>query len=218
MGRFIDVGQEATGFIAIGQVATGFFALGQIATGVIAIGQVARGFFVVGQLSFGLLAVGMGSGGLMGSVGMLGFGGRGVGGIIPIIPRLKSPVQLPPTLDFRQLATTADGSGWVRATLETDGSSYARLTSGGETLPVRIDSRLRRILPSQWGKSVLAAVRRTPEGYLCESLMQVPEDRLKVPRWWAIWALQLALLAVASAAFWFVVVRPVMEALSSVLS
>jgi hypothetical protein len=218
MGRFIDVGQEATGIIAIGQMATGFFALGQIATGVSAIGQVARGFFVIGQVSFGVLAVGMGSGGLIGSVGMLGFGGRGLGGILPIVPRLTAPVQLPQTVDFRQLASTPDGSGWVRATLETDGSSYARLVSGGAALPVRVDARLRRVLPSHWGKDVLVAVRRTPEGYVCESLMQVPEDRLKVPRWWAIWAVQLALLAVACVAFWYVVVRPIMDGLSTALS
>src|SRR5215216_647459 len=105
MGQIIDVGQQATGFIAIGQEATGFFALGQIATGVIAIGQVARGFFVIGQVGFGLTSVGMGSAGLIFSVGMLGVGGRGLGLIVPLVPRLRDPRELPDTVGFEELAT-----------------------------------------------------------------------------------------------------------------
>src|SRR5687768_16940479 len=105
MGQLIDVGQHATGFIAIGQEATGFFALGQIATGVIAIGQVARGFFVIGQVGFGITSIGMGSAGLVYSVGMLGVGGRGLGLIIPLVPRLKDPRQLPATVSFEELAS-----------------------------------------------------------------------------------------------------------------
>lgn len=95
MIELISVGQRAEGVIAIGQEATGFIAIGQDAIGVFALGQMARGVFVVGQLSMGLFAVGMLSVGLVGSVGMIGAGARGLGGILPIVPGPRRRPKLP---------------------------------------------------------------------------------------------------------------------------
>lgn len=217
MGRFIDVGQEATGFIAIGQFATGFLALGQVATGVIAIGQVARGFFVVGQAAFGLVAVGMGSGGLIYSVGMLGVGGRGLGGILPLVPRLTDPRELPEHGTFAELSVSARSQGWVRVTLESDGASFARLSERGVALPVRFDARLRRALLGHSGREVLASLRRADGAWLCDAVMEVPAARIREQRWWLIWAVQLGLLLATCVAFWFLAARPVLEALEQIL-
>jgi hypothetical protein len=95
MIEFISVGQRAEGIIAIGQEATGFIAIGQVATGVFALGQMARGVFAVGQLAIGVFAVGMLSVGLSGSVGMIGAGARGLGGILPIVPGPHRKPKLP---------------------------------------------------------------------------------------------------------------------------
>ncbi len=95
MIEFISVGQRAEGIIAIGQEATGFIAIGQVATGVFALGQMARGVFVVGQLAIGFFAVGMLSVGLAGSIGMIGAGARGLGGILPIVPGPHRKPKLP---------------------------------------------------------------------------------------------------------------------------
>lgn len=218
MGRFIDVGQEATGFIAIGQFATGFFALGQVATGVIAIGQVARGFFVVGQAAFGIVSLGMLSGGLIGSVGMLGVGGRGVGGILPLVPRLSEPVELPVEIDFDSLARGAASDGWVRARLERAPDGSVRYYTGSAPLPVRTDARLRRALERHAGQTLLLSVRRIGAGFVVERLMQLPKERIKEPRWWLIWALQLGLLFAASVAFWLLVVRPILDVLAQLFA
>jgi|GEM_PF-3167680 len=95
MIEFISVGQRAEGIIAIGQEATGFIAIGQSATGVFALGQMARGVFVAGQLAIGVFAVGMLSVGLVGSVGMVGAGARGLGGILPLVPGPHRKPKLP---------------------------------------------------------------------------------------------------------------------------
>lgn len=95
MIEIISVGQRAEGIIAIGQEATGFIAIGQIATGVFALGQMARGVFAVGQVAIGIFAVGMLSLGLSGSVGMIGAGARGLGGILPIVPGPHRKPKLP---------------------------------------------------------------------------------------------------------------------------
>lgn len=218
MGGIIDVGPEATGFIAIGQFATGFFALGQVATGVIAIGQVARGFFVVGQAAFGIVSLGMLSGGLIGTIGMLGVGGRGIGGILPLVPRLREARELPPTLSFDELARGGAAEGWVAASVQLSQDGSARIYTGSVPLPVRVDARLRRALTSHAGQTLLVSVRRLGNGFVAERLMLLPKERVKEPRWWLIWAAQLGLLFVASLAFWLLVVRPIVAAMQQVFA
>lgn len=218
MGPIIDVGQEATGIIAIGQFASGFIAIGQVATGFIAVGQVARGFFVVGQAGFGILSLGMLSGGLVGSVGMLGAGGRGLGGILPLVPRLVDPRELPPEVSFDSLASGRVAEGFVRAKLEVAPDGSARLYSGSTPLPLLIDARLRLALPAHNARELLVSVRRVGTGFVADRLLTIPASRLKNPKFWLLWAIQLGLLFVASIAFWLLVVRPVLEVLERVFS
>jgi hypothetical protein len=95
MIEFFSVGQRAEGIIAIGQEATGIIAIGQFATGVFALGQVARGGIAIGQVAIGVVAVGMLSLGLVYSVGMIGAGARGLGGILPLVPTPPRRAKLP---------------------------------------------------------------------------------------------------------------------------
>ena len=218
MGRIFDVGQEATGFIAIGQFATGFFAFGQVATGVIAIGQVARGFFVIGQAGFGLLSVGMASGGLIASVGMLGVGGRGLGGIIPLVPRWRDPRELPPQIELSALQTGAVQEGWVPVTLRMADRRTPTLEAGGAPTGVRLDARLRRAAAAAQDRQVLAFIRRSEGGLIADRMLEIPPQRIKDPRWWAIWAAQLIGLAIVTVVFWFLAAYPVFEGLAKVFS
>lgn len=218
VGKLFDVGQEATGFIAVGQFATGFIAIGQVATGVIAIGQAARGIIVVGQLAVGLVSLGMLSCGLMGAVGMIGAGGRGLGLIVPLVPRLRDARELPPVSSFDQLARSTETQGWVEARIELGPDQSARLYDGSSPLPVRVDARLRRLLAKHAGRTLLVSLGRRGADWVADGLMEVPESRLKNPRWWAIWAVQLGLLFVACIAFWLAVVHPLADGLTRVFS
>jgi hypothetical protein len=191
--KLFDVAQEAHGVIAVGQIATGVVAVGQVATGIIAVGQGARGVIAVGQGAIGLVAVGMGAVGLFWAAG-LGLGGRGIGGILPLVPALSAPVALPATATWDSI--TATGGGWMKVTVgEADGEVV--LLSGGGALPARIDARLHRAAKGAIGETLLAGFR---EGGVCDRLMTLPVSRLRQPRWWGIWAAQvLGLLAVAAA-------------------
>lgn len=218
MGKIFDAGQEATGFIAVGQFATGFIAIGQVATGVIAIGQAARGIIVVGQLAVGFVSLGMLSCGLMGAVGMIGAGGRGLGLIVPLVPRLRDARELPSVSGFDELTRSNGDQGWVEARIEIAPDQSVRFYEGVAPLPVRVDARLRRLLAKHAGRTLLVSLSRRGADWVGDGLMEVPESRLKNPRWWAIWAAQLALLFVACVAFWLAVVHPLADGLSRVLS
>jgi hypothetical protein len=81
-------GESEPAWISVGQHAWGFFALGQSARGVIAIGQVA----------FGLVAIGQVAASGTWSIAMVGIAGRGMGGVIRILPKLtrhKEPEKHP---------------------------------------------------------------------------------------------------------------------------
>lgn len=218
MGQFFDVGTEATGFIAVGQFATGFIAIGQVATGVIAIGQAARGIIVIGQLAVGLVSVGMLSVGLIGTVGMLGAGGRGFGLIVPLVPRLRDIRELPPVVTFEELARGAGRSGWVEASFEVAPDQSGRVVAEGGPLPVRVDARLRRALIKHAGRSLLVCLERREAGFVAVGLMQIPEARIGNPRWWAIWAAQVGMLVAACVVFWLAVMHPLIEALDRIFS
>ncbi len=211
--RWIAVGQEAEGVIAIGQFATGVFAIGQVATGVIAVGQVARGFVAIGQGAIGVFAVGMGSVGLVGSMGMLGVGGRGLGIILPLVPSLGPKRALPATIPAARLLEGDATHGYVTATLDA-GGGRPTLTAEGRAIEVRFDSRLRAAIEAQAGAlPVYAHLSRTPAGWICDELLAVPRARWRSPGWWAWWAVQLAGLAVACLAFWALAGIPVIQAL-----
>jgi hypothetical protein len=218
VGQFFDVGPEATGFIAVGQFATGFIAIGQVATGVVAIGQVARGIIVVGQLAVGLVSLGMLSGGLIGSVGMLGAGGRGLGLIVPLVPRLHDIRELPPVVTFDELARGAAREGWIEASFEVSPDQSGRVLVEGVPLPVRIDARLRRALAKHAGRSLLVSLERRGTDFVAVGAMQIPESRIRNPRWWAIWAAQVGVLVVACVFFWLAVIHPLLEGLERVFS
>ncbi len=218
MGKFIDIGDEAVGFIAIGQFATGFIAFGQVATGVVAVGQVARGFFVIGQAAFGLVSLGMASGGLIYSVGMVGVGGRGLGLIIPMIPRLRDARKLPAQTSFERLRQGGASKGWVEAIVREAPGRQFNLEIGGVRSEVKFDARLRHALSTLDGRTILAFIEASESGLVARRLMSIPGSRLKEPRWLLIWAFQLSLLAAATFFFWFAVARPVLEALVKIFS
>ncbi len=202
--RFLDVGQEARGVIAIGQIATGVVAVGQVATGVVAVGQGARGIFVLGQGAIGVVAVGMGAVGLLYTVAMMGAGGRGVGGVIPLTPSLGPSYRLP------RLGLEA-GGGWVKGRLVPGEGGRARLEVPG--VPARLAACLRGAADAattEGAREVLAELRPDGEGMTAVDLRAVPRSRLGRPGWWLIWTLQSLGLLALSALVWVVCVFPLL--------
>lgn len=211
--QWVSVGQEARGVIAIGQEATGVFALGQLATGVVAVGQVARGFVAIGQGAIGVFAVGMGSVGLVYSVAMLGVGGRGLGGVLPLIPSLGPTVRRPALTSGRRLLAGQADTGVVKVTLSRD-EHGPTLIDGASALPVRLDARLRAAAAgTPDGTPLYATLTRTPAGWVCQALAEVPTGRVRSPRWWLLWSAQLGGLVVAAFLFWVLAGIPIVQAL-----
>ena len=207
--RWIAFGGEAEGVIAFGEIATGVIAVGQVATGVIAIGQVARGFIAIGQGAIGVFAVGMGSVGVIGSVGMIGVGGRGFGLIFPLVPSL-GPTLKKPELKSGRAVMGGGSPGWVAARLSPGGDRGPEL----EGLDVRFDVGLRTAIDARTAPGdVWARLVPRDGGWVCDELVDVPGSRLTSPGWWATWAMQLAALAVVCVIFWMVAGIPVVHAL-----
>lgn len=209
--RIIDVGQEAQGFIAIGQMATGIIAIGQFATGIIAVGQLARGVFVVGQVSLGVVSVGMGSAGLVWCGAMLGVGGRGAGGVLPLTPSLGERRRTPTLTPLSSIQGGA--SGWARGRLVPEAPGQVALVIPGLDPPARLDIRLRSMAEratAQGPVEVYAELQGGPAGVICDRLAALPPSRLRSPGWYLAWALQfLGLLAVATA-IWALVLPPLL--------
>jgi len=111
---------DRPGIIAVGQIAYGVFALGQMATGVVAVGQVARGVIAVGQGAVGFVAIGQGAIGILYGGAMLGVVGRGFGGVLEVLPKVRvqrfERPKLPPLSSLAELRS-AD-RGWVLARIE----------------------------------------------------------------------------------------------------
>jgi len=211
--QFFSVGQEAEGFIAIGQVATGVIAIGQFATGVIAIGQLARGVFTVGMLSTGVVSVGMLSLGVVHCVGMIGAGGRGVGGVLPLCPKLPIPAMLPERAP-REVLESGRGSGWIEVSVERTPQGLA-LVEGGRPLRAKLGAAILSAASTAMvaARPVLAFVSPGREMPEVTRLMRIPEASWRNPRFLGQSAAQLIGLAVASAAyFWFGLV-PVVDRL-----
>lgn len=207
--RWIAFGGEAEGVVAIGQIATGVIAIGQMATGVIAIGQVARGFIAIGQGAIGVFAVGMGSVGVIGSVGMIGVGGRGLGLIFPLVPSLGPSVKTP-SLTSADAVFASGRAGWVAGHLVPTGDDGPALRG----LDVKFDAGLRPAIESRGAASdVWARLSPRDDGWVCDQLMEVPGARWRSPGWWTTWAIQLCALAVVCVIFWVVAGIPVVHAL-----
>jgi hypothetical protein len=211
--RFFDIGQEAEGFIAIGQFATGVIAIGQMATGVIAIGQLARGVFAIGMLSTGVVSVGMLSLGVVHCVSMIGAGARGVGGVLPLCPKLPIPPRLPERSP-REVLEGNRAAGWIEVTVERTAQGLA-LLEGGRPLRVKLGAAMLSAASTAMvaARPVLAFV--TPGSGTAEvtRMMRLPPMSWRDPRFLGQSALQLGGLAIASAVyFWFGLV-PVVDSL-----
>ncbi len=209
--QFFSVGQQAEGFIAIGQEATGVIAIGQMATGVIAIGQLARGVFTVGMLSVGIVSVGMLSLGLVHCVSMLGAGGRGTGGVLPLCPKLPLPVQLP-ELTPRDQLEAGRASGWIRVQVQRAAAGVA-LVADGRPLAVRLGPSMLSAAAQAMvaGGAALAHVVPAGQGAEVTRMMRVPTASWRNPQYLGVCALQLGGLAIASAAYFWFGLTPVVD-------
>ncbi|MBX3269372.1 MAG: hypothetical protein KF729_03880 [Sandaracinaceae bacterium] len=131
---------ERPGVFAVGQIAYGVFALGQMATGVIAIGQVARGVIAVGQGAVGVVAIGQGAIGVLYAGGMVAVGGRGFGGILKVLPKVRlrrfQRPKLPPLSTLAELAQAA--RGWLLCRVTPDG-----LEADGRPAPLELTDEAR---------------------------------------------------------------------------
>jgi len=205
--KIIDFGQEATGFIAVGQFAVGVFALGQVATGVVAVGQMATGIITIGQGAVGFFSIGMGGVGIYWTGAMIGIGGSGFGGVIPLAPSLGKTLELPPTTSW----TEARHDDWVAAELANGTDTVVGLPTG-----VRVHASLRRVAGAEVGP-VLVHVVDGPAGLEVDRIMRVPIPRYKIPRWYAIWAVQFALLIAVCTAYVGGVILPWLQMMWSAL-
>lgn len=209
--QFFSIGQQAEGFIAIGQEATGVIAIGQMATGVVAIGQLARGVFTVGMLSVGVVSVGMLSLGLVHCVSMIGAGGRGVGGVLPLVPKLPVVGQLP-EVGRREEIESGRTSGWLAVDVQRAPNGLA-LIEGGTPLRVRLGpsmlSAASQVLAR--GERALAYVTPTGLGVEVTRMMRIPTASWRNPQFIGQSLLQLGGLAIASAAYFWFGLTPVVD-------
>ena len=134
---------DRPGVFAVGQIAYGVFAFGQMATGVVAIGQVARGVIAVGQGAVGFVAIGQGAIGILYGGAMMGVVGRGFGGVLKVLPKVRlekfERPKLPPLSSMKQLESM--DRGWVLARIR-DGA----LIVDGEEAPLQLTDQAQRQL------------------------------------------------------------------------
>jgi hypothetical protein len=215
--EFISVGQSANGFIALGQEAVGVIAIGQVATGVIAIGQGARGVVAVGMLSCGIVSVGMLSFGLVGCVAMIGAGGRGVGGVLPLCPQLPPRPQLPAQTP-RQDLEGGRAQGWIAVEVQQTPTGFA-LIEGGRALAAKLAPSMINACAQALaaGQRVLAFVKPASGGPEVSRLMRMPKWNLLSPAWLGQSAAQLLGLAVLSALYFWVGFAPVVDEVISLI-
>lgn len=206
--QLFDAGQTAgPAVIAVGQGAVGLIAIGQMAHGVIAIGQVAVGVVALGQGSFGVFTLGMGSMGLGYCAAMLGIGGRGFGGVLPLVPSLgrhTPPGEVRP-VDER---LRAEAPGWSEAQLSPMG-----LTLDDRPLDLPVDLRLQQAVDSHEPGGVYLHLDRIGESWVITRLMERPSSRLTQPSWWLRWLVQVVLLFVLAQAVWALCVEPFLSLL-----
>ncbi|NOU34639.1 MAG: hypothetical protein HOO96_42660 [Polyangiaceae bacterium] len=119
--RWFSTDPTEPGFIAVGQHAVGVIAFGQISYGVIAFGQVARGVIAVGQVAVGVVAAGQVALGLGWGLGMVGLGGRGMFGVLRILPalrRTRAPADAPKTTPVEALLAGSVKEGYLPVRIE----------------------------------------------------------------------------------------------------
>jgi hypothetical protein len=209
--RWLDIGWQAHGVVAIGQFATGFIAIGQVAWGFVAIGQAAFGWLAFGQVAVGGASVGMVGVGLSFTAAMIGVGGRGVGFVLPVLPSLgdrKSPEGVKPLADL-----PAHG-GWTRLHVVPRSEGRVAWFEGYRRVEgLRVDARSRRAALAAAPGDVWAHLRPSRHGWVADKLVRVEPPRWTRPRWWLQWGAQLMALMILSAAVWWLVAVPVIEAL-----
>lgn len=215
--QFFSVGQFAEGFIAIGQEATGVIAIGQMATGVVAIGQLARGVFTVGMLSVGVVSVGMLSIGLVHCISMIGAGGRGFGGVLPLCPKIPDSFDVPPLVSPAEIET-GQKPGWVRALVANTAQGLA-LVAGGRPLRVRVGQNATRAANQamRTAMPVLANVVPSGGGLEVTRLMRDPGPSWRDPRWLGIAAAQLVGLVIVSTVYFWFGLAPVVDGVMRVM-
>jgi hypothetical protein len=209
--EFFSVGQQANGFIAIGQEAVGVIAIGQVATGVIAIGQGARGIFAVGMLSVGVVSIGMLSFGLVHSVAMIGVGGRGTGGVLPLCPKLPAKANLPETSP-RDALESGRASGWIAAMPQRAPSGFA-LVEGGRALTARMSTSMISAAAQAFaqGSRVLAYLTPTSQGVTVTRMMKLPMGARLDRAFVVMAAAQLVGLAALASAYFYFGLAPVID-------
>jgi hypothetical protein len=214
--EFFSVGEQAHGFIAIGQQAKGVIAIGQLATGVIAIGQLAKGCFTIGQLAFGFIGWGQVGFGILHAVGMMGAGGRGFGLVLPLVPGVGRG-RVPP--ETEPLDSVLRGqAGWTALDLFFDGHGLG-LGHEGARLPIKLDRRLQGdadALTVHGPTRVWAFVRTIDGTRVCERIVHVPPRPFEKPNFYALGAVQFALLCVLATAWWLVVGDEILGILASI--
>jgi hypothetical protein len=215
--EFLSVGQSANGFIAIGQEAVGVIAIGQVATGVVAIGQGARGVFAVGMLSCGVVSVGMLSFGLVGCIAMIGAGGTGLGGVLPLCPKIPARAKLPGQ-STREPLEAGRSQGWIAVDVQQTSRGFALMHEGralaAQIAPSMISACGEAVAA---GKRVLAYVRPTERGPEVARLMRIPAWRPLTPLWLGTSAAQLVGLAILSAIYFWVGLVPVVDEVLSLI-
>jgi hypothetical protein len=210
--KWLDIGQEARGVFAFGQFATGVFAFGQVAYGFVAVGQVAFGAIAIGQLAVGGVTVGMASFGLFWAGGMVGVGGRGMGFVLPLLPTLGPPRRPPQVEPYGELKA-AQREGWVMIDIEPRDNGRVAIYEGDDRLrDLRLDARVVRAARDAAPATVHAHIRRSVSGPVVDEFQHLELSRLAQPRWWFVWAAQLAGLLVLAAVVWLVVAEPLLEA------
>jgi len=131
--RLFSTDPDDPGVFAVGQLAYGVFALGQMATGVVAIGQLARGVIAIGQGAIGIVAIGQGAVGVAYGIGMIGLVGRGLGIVVPVLPKVRivrsKPPKVSPIVELGDLEAAGPDGAWVRMSLDDE-----QLSCGGKAL------------------------------------------------------------------------------------
>ncbi len=175
--EWLATSPERPGVFAFAQGSRGIFAIGQGAVGIVAIGQVAAGVIAIGQGAFGWIGWGQAGVGIFHAAGMVGVGGRGLGIVLPLVPRVGKPRALPPAIAFADV-WSGQQSGWVEVRLDAGSGVPALLDPASlQRLPVKITAQLvggLRQLESRQRTRVLADLRREGDVIVCDRAVYEP--------------------------------------------
>ncbi len=176
------------------------------------IGQEARGVVAIGQFAVGGFSVGMGALGTYWAAAMIGVAGRGFGLVLPLLPSLGPPRRPPDVEPYRALKG-ARREGWVEIDIEPRDDGRLVLYEGDDRLrDLRLDARVVRGARDLAPATVHAHIRHSVSGPEVDQLQRLEESRLAQPRWWFVWAAQLAGLTILAAVVWLAVAEPLIQA------